>query len=247
MVGSSDSVSPANVVLNTIVAEAFKEAADELEKADDFQLAVHDMIKKLLTEHRRIIFNGNGYSKSWVKEAARRGLPNISCMVEAIPALTTEKAVKLFETFHVYTKAELESRAEVEYDSYAKIVHIEALAMTNIAGKQIIPAIIRYTARLADSMAKVQSVCPEAEISVQRDLLLEASRRLSEIKAAHSKLVELQDECKSIRSAKERAIACRERLVPAMEELRRPVDLLERIVDKDLWPMPSYGDLLFEV
>ena len=247
MVGSSDSVAPSNVVLNTIVAEAFKEAADELEKADDFQMAVHDLIKKLFSEHRRIIFNGNGYSSAWVKEAEKRGLPNISCMVEAIPALTTEKAVKLFETFHVYTRAELESRAEVEYDSYSKIIHIEALTMTNIAGKQIIPAIIRYTARLADSMAKVQSVCPEADTSVQRDLLIEASARLGEIKAAHKKLVELQEECRSIRSAKERAHACRERLVPAMEELRRPVDLLERIVDKDLWPMPSYGDLLFEV
>ncbi|HJC47095.1 MAG TPA: glutamine synthetase III [Candidatus Lachnoclostridium pullistercoris] len=247
MVGSSDSVAPSNVVLNTIVAEAFKEAADELEKAEDFQMAVHDLIKKLFTEHRRIIFNGNGYSSAWVKEAEKRGLPNISCMVEAIPALTTEKAVKLFETFHVYTRAELESRAEVEYDSYSKIIHIEALAMTNIAGKQIIPAIIRYVARLADSMAKVQNVCPEADTAVQHDLLVEASARLAEIKAAHSKLVALQEECKSIRSAKERAWACRERLVPAMEELRRPVDILERIVDKDLWPMPSYGDLLFEV
>ena len=247
MVGSSDSVAPSNVVLNTIVAEAFKEAADELEKAENFPQAVHDLIKRLFTEHRRIIFNGNGYSKSWVKEAARRGLPNISCMVEAIPSLTTEKAVKLFETFRVYTRAELESRAEVEYDFYSKMIHIEALTMTNIAGKQIIPAIIRYTARLADSMAKVQNVCPEADTSVQKDLLIEASGRLGEIKAAHNKLVALQAECKAIRSSRERAVACREKLVPAMEELRRPVDLLERIVDKDLWPMPSYGDLLFEV
>ena len=168
-------------------------------------------------------------------------------MVEAIPALTTEKAVKLFETFRVYTRAELESRAEVEYDFYSKMIHIEALTMTNIAGKQIIPAIIRYTARLADSMAKVQNVCPEADTSVQKDLLIEASGRLGEIKAAHNKLVALQAECKAIRSSRERAVACREKLVPAMEELRRPVDLLERIVDKDLWPMPSYGDLLFEV
>ena len=247
MVGSSDSVAPSNVVLNTIVAEAFQEAADELEKAEDFQIAVHDMIKRLFMEHRRIIFNGNGYSKAWVEAAARRGLPNITCMVDAIPALVTEKAVKLFENFQVYTRAELESRAEVEYDSYSKIIHIEALTMTNIAGKQIIPAIIRYTTRLADSIGKVSSVCPEADISVQKDLLLEASARLAEIKTSHSKLVVLQEELKGIKDAKERALACRHRLVPAMEELRRPVDSLERIVDKDLWPMPSYGDLLFEV
>ena len=111
MVGSSDSVSSANVVLNTIVAEAFKEAADELEKAEDFDLAVHDMIKKLLAEHRRIIFNGNGYSEAWVEEAERRGLPNLKCMVDSIPALVTEKAFKLFGDFGVYTKEELVARA----------------------------------------------------------------------------------------------------------------------------------------
>ena len=126
MVGSSDSIAPANVVLNTIVAEAFKEAADELEKAEDFDTAVHDMIKKLLRDHKRIIFNGNGYSDSWVEEAERRGLPNIRSMVEAIPALTTEKAVKLYESFGVFTKAELESRAEVEYEAYGKMINIEA-------------------------------------------------------------------------------------------------------------------------
>ena len=118
MVGSSDSISSPNVVLNTIVAESFKEVADELEKAEDFEMAVHDMIKKMLAEHRRIIFNGNGYSDAWVEEAKRRGLPNIKCMVDAIPALTTEKSVKLFEAFGVYTKAELESRAEIEYKDH---------------------------------------------------------------------------------------------------------------------------------
>ena len=122
MVGSSDSISSPNVVLNTIVAESFKEVADELEKAEDFEMAVHDMIKKMLAEHRRIIFNGNGYSDAWVEEAKRRGLPNIKCMVDAIPALTTEKSVKLFEAFGVYTKAELESRAEIEYEAYAKTI-----------------------------------------------------------------------------------------------------------------------------
>src|SRR5699024_1426730 len=116
MVGSSDSVSSANVVLNTIVAEAFKEAADELEKAEDFDMAVHNMIKKLFMEHRRIIFNGNGYTEEWVKEAERRGLPNLKCMVDAIPALVTEKAIKLFDDFGVYTRAELEARAEIEYE-----------------------------------------------------------------------------------------------------------------------------------
>ena len=125
MVGSRDSIANPNIVLNTIVAEAFADACDILEKADDFDLAVHDLIKEYLTENQRIIFNGNGYSDAWVAEAERRGLPNIKSMVEAIPAITTEKAVELFERFNVFTKAELESRAEIQYEAYAKAINIE--------------------------------------------------------------------------------------------------------------------------
>ena len=136
MVGSSDSIAPPNVVLNTIVAEAFKEAADELEKAEDFPSAVHDMIKKLLSDHRRIIFNGNGYSDAWVKEAEQRGLPNIRSMVDAIPALTTEKAVRLYETFDVFTRAELESRAEVEYEAYAKAFNTDSVSVEDMREAQ---------------------------------------------------------------------------------------------------------------
>ena len=138
MVGSQDSVSQPNVVLNTIVAEAFAEACDELEKADDFDMAVHDLIKKYATEHQRIVFNGNGYSDEWVEEAERRGLPNIKSMVDAIPALNTEKAVALFEKFGVFTKAELDSRVEIEYETYAKEINIEAKAMIDIATKPVI-------------------------------------------------------------------------------------------------------------
>ena len=138
MVGSQDSVGEPNIVLNTIVAEAFADACDILEQADDFELAVHDLIKQLVTDHQRIVFNGNGYSDDWVEEAEKRGLPNIKSMVEAIPALTTEKAIALFERFGVFTKAELESRAEVEYELYAKEINIEAKTMIDIARKQII-------------------------------------------------------------------------------------------------------------
>ena len=133
MVGSSDSVSSPNVVLNTIVAEAFKQAADQLEKAEDFDMAVHDMIKELFAKHRRIIFSGNGYSDEWVEEAERRGLPNLKSGIDSVSALITEKAVHLFEKFSVYTKAELESRAEIEYESYAKTINIEAKTMIDMA------------------------------------------------------------------------------------------------------------------
>ncbi len=247
MVGSSDSISSPNVVLNTIVAESFKEVADELEKAEDFEMAVHDMIKKMLAEHRRIIFNGNGYSDAWVEEAKRRGLPNIKCMVDAILALTTEKSVKLFEAFGVYTKAELESRAEIEYEAYAKTINIEARTMIDVASKSILPAVIRYNTRLADSIGKIRMACPEANIQVQKGLLIECSALLVQAKAALERLIEVTDEEGTIKDGERRARYCYEVVTVAMEELRTPVDRLEMIVDKDLWPMPSYGDLIFEV
>ena len=247
MVGSSDSIAPANVVLNTIVAEAFKEAADELEKAEDFDTAVHDMIKKLFRDHKRIIFNGNGYSDAWVEEAGRRGLPNIRSMVEAIPALTTDKAVKLYESFGVFTKAELESRAEVEYEAYGKMINIEARTMIDMASKQIIPAVIKYTTQLAGSLGAVKAACPEADTSVQAELLTETSALLSDMKVALAALIDITEEAAGVDGAETQAHVYHEKVVPAMAALRAPADKLEMIVDKDLWPFPSYGDLMFEV
>lgn len=247
MVGASDSISSPNVVLNTIVAEAFKEAADELVEAEDFDTAVHDMIKRLLVEHRRIIFSGNGYSEEWVEEAERRGLPNLKFGIDAVSALTTEKSINLFEKFCVYTKAELESRTEIEYESYAKTINIEAKTMIDMAGKQIIPAVIKYTTNLAQSMNAVQNACIEADVSVQKELLLETSDLLSDIKTALSKLIGETEKAAAIADAKKRAYACHDFVTVAMQELRCPADKLEMIVDKELWPLPSYGDLLFEV
>ncbi len=173
MVGAQDSVAQPNVVLNTIVAEAFAETCDVLEQAEDFDLAVHDLIKKYATEHQRIVFNGNGYSEEWVEEAKRRGLPNIKSMVDAIPALNTEKAVALFEKFKVFTRAELNSRVEIEYETYAKEINIEARAMIDIATKQIIPAVIKYTTVLAESINAVKQACM-ADVSVQTEINIEA-------------------------------------------------------------------------
>ena len=156
MVGSRDSVANSNIVLNTIVAEAFADACDVLEKADDFELAVHDLIKEYMIESDKVVFNGNGYSDEWVAEAERRGLPNIKSMVESIPAITTDKAVALFERFSVFTKAELESRAEIEYEAYAKAINIEARTMIDMASKQFIPAVMKYTKQLADTVIAVK-------------------------------------------------------------------------------------------
>ena len=227
MVGSRDSIAGPNVVLNTIVAEAFSEACDVLEKADNFDEAVHDLIKKYATEHQRVVFDGNGYSDAWVEEAERRGLPNIRSMVEAIPALTTDKAINMFEKFKVFTKAELESRAEIKFESYAKAINIEARTMIDMASKQIIPAIIKYTKELADTVVAVKEA--GADASVQAELLTEVSGLLAESKKALEALKVVTDQA------------------AAMEALRAPVDKLEMIVDKEAWPMPSYGDLIFEV
>ena len=245
MVGSRDSIAGPNVVLNTIVAEAFSEACDVLESADDFSLAVHDLIKKYAAEHHRIVFNGNGYSDEWVKEAERRGLPNIGSMVEAIPALTTDKAVKMFEKFKVFTRAELESRAAIKYENYAKAINIEARTMIDMASKQFIPVVIRYTKSLADTVIAVKTA--GADASVQAETLEEVTKLLIEAKEANVKLSKLVDEAALMAEGEKQARFYHFDVVPAMEALRLPVDKLEMIVDKEAWPMPSYGDLIFEV
>ena len=245
MVGSRDSIANPNIVLNTIVAEAFADACDILEKADDFDLAVHDLIKEYLTENQRIIFNGNGYSDAWVAEAERRGLPNIKSMVEAIPAITTDKAVELFERFSVFTKAELESRAEIQYEAYAKAINIEARTMIDMASKQFLPAFIKYTKTLADTVNAVKAAGVDA--SVQTETLKEVSALMAETKAALDNLVKTTADAAAKEEGEVQANFYHSDVVPAMEALRAPVDKLEMIVDKEAWPMPSYGDLIFEV
>ena len=245
MVGSRDSIANPNIVLNTIVAEAFADACDILEKTDDFDLAVHDLIKEYLTENQRIIFNGNGYSDEWVAEAERRGLPNIKSMVEAIPALTTDKAINLFEKYKVFTKAELESRAEIKYENYSKAINIEARTMIDMATKQIIPAVIKYTKELADTINAVKAA--GADVSVQSELLTEISALLVESKSALKALTEVTEKAAEMEEGEEQARYYHFTVVQAMAALRSPVDKLEMIVDKEAWPMPSYGDLMFEV
>ncbi|WP_456298614.1 glutamine synthetase III family protein [Lachnoanaerobaculum orale] len=247
MVGSSDSIASPNIVLNTIVAESFKEAADILEVSEDFDEAVHDMIKQLFTDHRRIIFNGNGYSNEWVEEAKKRGLSNLPSMIDAIPALVSESSIKLFESFEVFTRKELESRVEIEYEAYSKAINIEAKAMIDIAGKSIIPAVIRYTTRLADSIIKLKTAMADIDTYAQSSILIDVNAHLKSAKLALENLIKLMDDAGEVVGVDKHARYMREVIVPAMEELRKPVDELEMIVDKDLWPMPSYGDLLFEV
>ena len=245
MVGSRDSIASPNIVLNTIVAEAFSEACDVLEKADDFDKALSELITKYAIEHKRIIFNGDGYSDRWVEEAEKRGLPNIKSMVEAIPALEAEKTIKVFEQFHVFTEAELRSRVEIKYENYAKVINIEAKTMIDMASKQIIPAIIKYTKTLADTVVAVKAAGVDA--SVQVETLTEVSVLLKEAKEALAALIKVTDEAATKEEGEEQAKFFKFTVFPAMEALRAPVDKLEMNVDKGAWPMPSYGDLMFEV
>ena len=245
MVGSADSIASPNTTLNAIVAEAFCEAADILEKADDFDMAVHDLIKEYLTKHQRIIFNGNGYSDEWVAEAERRGLTNIKSMIEAAPTLTTDKAVKLFEKFHIFTKVELESREEIIYETYAKTINIEALTMIDMAGKDIIPAVSAYTGDLANTVLAVKEA--GAAASTQVELLKKVDGLLTEAQAALETLQAETAKASAIEDVKAQAFYYKDTVKAAMDALRAPVDKLEMVVDSDIWPMPTYGELMFEV
>lgn len=247
MVGSRDSVATSTIVLNTIIAEALGEACDVLEQAEDFDLAVHNLIKEYASEHERIVFNGNGYSQEWVEEAARRGLPNIPSTVESIQYLLTDKSINLFEKFGVFTKAELESRAEIKYETYAKTLNIEAKAMIDIASKHIIPAVIKYITSLANSINEVKAACEFADVSVQTELLGESSRLLADTRQALKELITVTDAAAMMEQGRKQAEFFKETVVPVMDSLRKPVDQLEMIVNKEMWPMPSYGDLIFEV
>ncbi len=244
MVGSSDSMASSNTTLNTIVAEAFCEAADVLEKAEDFDIAVHDLMKEYLTNHQRIIFNGDGYSEDWVEEAGRRGLPNIKSTIEAADTLTTKKAINLFETFGVYTKVELESRKEIIFENYAKTINIEALTMIDMASKQIIPAVMKYAGKLAGYVNDIKAAGSDEWPLLSE--LNEITAELSKMKKALDELKAVEGSARDIKDERELAYFYKDSVRPVMDALRAPADKLEMLVDKNDWPFPTYADLLFE-
>ena len=248
MVGSTQSISDPNVVLNTIVADVFADVCDRLEKVEGGVEAVameaHEITKELLTQHQRVIFNGNGYSDEWVAEAERRGLPNLHSMVDAIPTLTTDKAVKMFEKFGVYTKEELESRVEVLYEQYSNTINIEGLATLDIAKKQIVPAVMKYQRKLANGVAELKTVGVDS--SVQEKLLEDITANLKDLFAAINKLEADIPEAQALESEAQ-ARCYHDTIFTDMSAVREPADKLEMLVAKEDWPMPSYGDLIFEV
>jgi len=245
MVGSADSIGDPNVVLNAIVAESFCEACDRLEKAENFDEEVHDIIKEYVTKHQRIIFNGNNYAPEWVEEAKRRGLLNLPTMLDAVDTLTSPKSIELFEKFGIFTKAELESRKEILYETYSKTLNIEANCLREMIKRQILPAELSYMNELADTYNK--GIASGVEIKTAKALLEKVNRYCDGLSESIERLEEDIKEVRGIVNNKEKAFAYRDRVKVRMEEVRSYSDELERITDKDFWPIPSYGDLLFEV
>ena len=244
MVPSSGCIADANTVLNTIAAEAFGAFADELEKAEDFEAALHALIRREMTAHQRIIFNGNGYTDEWVAEATRRGLPNLRSMVDAVPELVKPASIALFAHQGVFTEKELRARADVSFELYAKTINIEALTMIDMAGKDIVPAVAEYGGKLAWSAN--QAMQAGMDVSVQREMLARVNVLLRQTSDALADLRAKQEKMAAL-SGQEQARYAHDVICPAMEVLRAPVDHLEMIVDGRLWPMPTYGDLLFNV
>ena len=247
MVASSMSIAGANTVLNATVADVLQSMADRMEKTDDLDKTVDEIIYETLKEHQKVIFNGNGYSDEWIAEAEKRGLPNVKTMVDATASLLYPKTIEMFERQHVYTKTELESRAEINYEAYAKAINIEAKTMIHMASKEYIPAIISYVTSLGDSINSISAACAEADLSVQKDLLTTCSSLLAKAQTALYALKDADKKANAMEEGKEQAEFFRDTVFTAMADLRAPIDELEMIVDKEYWPVPSYGDMLFEV
>ena len=245
MPGSKLSVAGPNTVLNTIVADVLDQFADELEKADNFQDALDDLIKRTIKENQNIIFNGNGYSDEWPVEAEKRGLPNCRSIVDAIPALVDDTTVAMYEKFNILSKAELEARKEILFEQYAGVRNIEALTMVEMSNRIIMPAVTKYTKDLADTVIAVKEA--GADASVQAGLLGEISAKLAETKKATTALAEIVEEAKAKDDSKAIAISYKDDVMAAMAALRKPVDELEVIMPKEVWPMPTYGDLVYEI
>ena len=244
MVGSSQNIAGPNIVLDTIVGKTLKEFADTIERAEDVNKAIDEWIRTTLKEHERIIFNGDGYSDKWVKEAEKRGLPNIKHTVEAVDVLSDEKVKELFAESGVLTPSELKSRAEIKYSNYASQVFIDAKTMSHMARKLYIPAVNAYFT----SLVKEAKACKEIGIDAPKstmDSIKKISGILDEVVLATDKLDEAVSSCHV--SGRDKAVYARDLLLPLMASLRAPVDELETIVSKAYWPVPSYGDLLFHI
>jgi len=245
--GSSASISEANVVLNTIVAESLRQFADELENAADFQASLHNLIVREIKAHKRVIFNGNGYSASWVQEAERRGLYNLRDTVDALPHIMDEKNIRLFVNHKVYSETEVRARYEIKLEEYSKVLNIEAETALMMAQREILPAVMRYTADVARQAKAIKDVSPTLTTAPEEKLLTRLtteSARLSEcIDALQSAVLHVNHQADALTAAKYQ----RDVIIPAMNGVRASADELETMVDSAYWPFPTYSELLFNV
>jgi len=248
MVGSNQSIAACNFTLNTIVAEILNQVADKLEKAKDLDAEVQKLLEEMVKNHKRVIYNGNGYTEEWVAEAEKRGLPNIRSTVAAIPAIIAEKNVKVLEKHGVLSKIELESRYEINLENYIKIINIEALATLEIAKRQILPAVISFATELAGSINAIKSTGIKATTSAQEELLVEISTLAASLKKNIAKLEEANDKAGNMHGDSfKQASFYRDSVFTQMATLRADADKLEAIVDSEYWPLPTYGEMLFNV
>lgn len=245
MVASSNTIGDVNTVLNVMMAEQFEKAVFELEGAEDFDKAVEEYTAKLMKEHARIVFNGNGYSEEWTLEAEKRGLPNCKSIVDAIPSLLDQTTIEMFGKFGVLSKGELEARKEILFEQYAGVRNIEALTMVDMANKMLIPAVVKYTKKLADTVLAVKEAGVDA--TVQTEMLSEVSEKLVEMKKAVKDLANITEKAANAEDAQTSAVSYKDDVMAAMAALRKPADELEVIMPKEAWPMPTYGDLIFEL
>ena len=247
MLGSSASIASANIVLNTAVAEVLGGFADELEGAIDFNSALHDIIRRTVIDHKRILFNGNGYDGAWIEEAEKRGLANLRSTPDALAHYLDEKNVKLFSKNKVFSESELRARYEIHMERYTKVLNIEARTMTDMVRRAILPATAKYVKELSETALTKKSFMPSCDVSFEE----ETAARLTELSsAAYSLVKKLESENENVRvlaSSKERAEAYRDSILPIMEELRKAVDETETFVPAEIWPYPTYGNLLFGV
>jgi glutamine synthetase len=245
MVGSAQSIAGSNVALNTIAAEALDEIATRLEKTKNKNAEAASIIKEIYKKHNRVIFNGNNYSEEWVKEAEKRGLPNVRNAVDALKAFVTDKSLKLFEKYEVLSHKEIHSRYEIYVEIYAKQINIEALTAIDMVKKQFIPVGIEYATFLADSIGSFNSTSVSAP--VQEDLLKKLSSILASSYKNLMKLEAATAKTQAIVDTVKKAESYRDKVVTGMQDLRKDIDALEMIVPKDMWPVPNYTDLLFKL
>jgi glutamine synthetase len=247
MLGSSASISSANTVLNTAVAEILRQFADELENASDFEKALHELIKRVITAHKRIIFNGNGYDEKWLAEAEKRGLHNLRTTPDALAKYLDEKNVVLFTSHKVYTEKEMQSRLGIFLESYCSIVNIEARTMIDMATRDILPAVSEYSQTLSNTILSKKAVCKKLDCRYEEETLKTVTTLLNLLHGGVKRLSGGIEAVNNVQGVAKKAVFFKDNILPTMAEIRKAADELETLVSADYWPFPTYGELLFGI